>query len=113
MVQVMFFGSAIWLIGAVFALEGLRRGFIGGSSLSLFIIKEFGLTEQAAPTLAYLRQYLAIEESILASIPKELKVFLSPWIDHHDAGVTYLKIIDLLAEAERPKDCEFYWQKDE
>ena len=109
----MFFGGAIWLIGAVFALEGMRRSFIGGCSLSLFIIKEFGLMGQARPTLAYLRQYLDIEESILARVPKELEIFLSPWIDHHDAGTTFLKILDLLAEAEAPPTCEFYWKKGE
>lgn len=109
----MFFGGSLWLIGSLFALEGLRRGFIGGSSLALFIIKEFGLQGQARPTMEYLRKYLEVEESILAATPKELKVFLSPWIDHHDAGVTYLQILDILAEDEFPPTCEYYWQKGE
>lgn len=112
----MFFGGSMWLIGGVFALEGMRRGFIGGSSLSLFIIKEFGLHGSALPTLDYLRKYLDIEEGIIDALPDYLEVFMSPWTDHHKAGVTYLKILDLLAESEYPTECDpkatvcqFYW----
>jgi len=112
----MFFGGAMWLIGGVFALEGMRRGLIGGSSLSLFIIKEFGLTRQALPTLNFMRNYLDVEKAIIDSTPKELKVFLAPFIDFHEANVTFVKIIDILAKYEFPTECDpegavcqFYW----
>ncbi|MBA7585597.1 hypothetical protein ES708_27582 [subsurface metagenome] len=112
----MFFGGAMWLIGGVFALEGLRRGLIGGSSLSLFIIKEFGLHGSSLPTLNFLRNYLDIEERIIDTLPDYFQFFVTPWTDHHEAGVTYLKILDILAKYEFPTECDpegavcqFYW----
>lgn len=94
-------------------LESMRRGFVGGSMLSLFIIKEFGLDKQAAPTLNALRTYLAIEEAVLSQIPPFLAFLVTPFTDYHQAAETYLLIVDILAEMQRPPTCEFYWQKGE
>lgn len=93
-------------------LESMRRGFIGGSALSLFIIKEFGLDKQAVPTLNALRGYLEIEETILTQIPPFLDFLLIPFTDYHNAAKTYLEIIDMLAELQRPTTCEYYWTKE-
>jgi len=90
----------------------MRRGFIGGSALSLFIIKEFGLERQAVPTLNALRVYLDIEEKMIAQIPPLFVWLLTPITDYHLAAKTYLEIIDGLSEKQRPRTCEFYWKKE-
>ncbi len=93
------------------ALESMRRGFIGGSALSLFIIKEFGLDKQAVPTLNAMRGYLEVEETFLSQIPFFLEFLATPFTDYHEAAKTYLLIIDILAESQRPSTCEYYWEK--
>lgn len=111
MVPLMFFRRALWLFGVGRSLDGMRRGFIGGSALSLFIIKEFGLERQARPTLDYLRQYLEIEETILSQIPPFMSFLIFPFTDYHLAGQAYLQILETLAESQRPTTCTFYWKK--
>lgn len=90
-------------------LESMRRGFIGGSALSLFIIKEFGLERQALPTLNALRVYLEWEATLLSQIPPFLNFLLRPYTDYHNASMTYLEIVDILAEKQRPSTCAVYW----
>ena len=97
-----------WLLGVAFTLESLRRGYIGGSALSLFIIKEFGLDRQAVPTINSLRVYLALEEPLLSQIPDFLSFLTNPFTDYHEAAKLYLEIIDILAREQRPPDCQFY-----
>jgi hypothetical protein len=109
----MIMSSPLWLIGVGFALESTRRGFIGGSSLALFVIKEFGLDRQAVPTLNLLRGYLELEEKLLADLPPYLEFLLAPFTDYHEAAKTFLRIIDILSEAQRPRTCEYYWKKGE
>jgi len=108
----MFFKRCLWLFGIAMTFESMRRGFIGGSALSLFIIKEFGLDRQAVPTLNAMRGYLDIEETLLSQIPPVFKFLVSPLNDYHLAAKTYLKIIDILAESQRPRSCQFYWEKE-
>lgn len=86
---------------------------MGGSALSLFIIKEFGLQGQAVPTLRRMKQYLVIEEAILSRAPKELEVFLWAFTDYHEASQTYVTILEIMSEEEFPDTCEFYWKKGE
>jgi len=95
------------------SLESMRRGFVGGSALSLFIIKEFGLDKQAVPTLQWLRGYLDIEEQLLGQLPDYLEFLLTPFTDYHDAAKCFLEIVDGLAEKQRPPTCEYYWKKGE
>lgn len=109
----MIFSRPLWLLGAAFALESVRRGYIGGSALSLFIIKEFGLEKQAAPTLDAMRGYLELEETLLSQIPDFLEFLVMPFTDYHNAAKLYLQILDILAEAQRPPTCEYYWKKGE
>ena len=108
----MMFSKPLWLFGTGMALEGLRRGFVGGSFLSLFVIKEFGLDKQAVPTLNALRGYLEIEEALLAEIPPVINFILMPFTDFHEAAMTTLQIIDILAESQRPRGCDYYWKKE-
>ena len=109
----MMFTVPIWLLGAAMALESMRRGFIGGSALSLFIIKEYGLEKQAVPVLDALRGYLEIEEALLSQIPPFLDFLVFPFTDYHEAAKTYLLILEILAESQRPPTCEYYWKKGE
>ncbi len=108
----MIFSRPLWLLGAAFSLESMRRGFIGGSALSLFIIKEFGLDKQAAPTLDAMRSYLEVEETLLAQIPPFLEFLVTPFTDYHESAKLYLQIIEILAESQRPPGCEYYWEKE-
>jgi len=108
----MMFTKPLWLIGAGMSLESMRRGFVGGSMLSLFVIKEFGLDRQAVPTLDALRGYLEIEERLLEDIPPFLAFILTPFTDYHIAARTSLEIVDILAEMQRPRTCEYYWPKE-
>jgi len=89
----------------------MRRGFIGGSALSLFVIKEFGLDKQAVPTLNYMRSYLETEEKLLSQIPPFLDFLSAPFTDYHEAAKVYLDILDILAESQRPRGCAYYWEK--
>ena len=92
--------------------ESMRRGFLGGSALSLFIIKEFGLERQAVPTLNYMRSYLEVEETMIAQIPPAFSWLLTPITDYHLSAKTYLLILDILSEKQRPRSCEYYWKKE-
>jgi len=81
--------------------------------LSLFVIKEFGLDKQAVPTLDWLRRYIEIEEGLLSQIPEFLEFLVTPFTDYHESAKVYLKILEILAEAQRPPGCEYYWKKEE
>ena len=94
-------------------LDSMRRGFVGGSSLSLFVIKEFGLEGQAVPTLNYLRSYLAIEEEMLAQIPPIFSFLVQPFTDYHLASLNFLATVEILAELQQPASCDVYWDKEE
>jgi len=107
----MIFTKPLWLLGAAMTLESMRRGFVGGSALALFIIKEFGLEQGAVPTLNFLRSYLAIEEQLLDQIPDFLDCLILPFTDYHNASVCYLHILEELAEKQRPSSCAYYWEK--
>ncbi|GAI67770.1 unnamed protein product [marine sediment metagenome] len=107
------FRRAMWLLGAAMTLESFRRGFIGGSMLSLFIIKEFGLDKAAVPTMAWMRKYLDLEEALLSKIPPYLEALVTPFTDYHESAKLYLVILDILAEQQRPRTCQFYWGEGE
>jgi hypothetical protein len=109
----MIFTKPLWLIGVGMGLESMRRGFVGGSALSLFVIKEFGLEGQAIPTMTLLRAYLDIEGDLLSRLPPFLAFLFSPYLDYHNSSVTFLAIVDILAEHQRDAEsdtCEFYWK---
>lgn len=107
----MMFSKPLWLLGAAMTLESMRRGFVGGSALALFIIKEFGLEGGAVPTLNRLRTYLAIEEALLEQIPPYLQFLILPFTDYHNASMCYMGILEELAKKQRPPTCQFYWEK--
>jgi len=81
--------------------------------MSLFIIKEFGLEKQAVPTMAWMRRYLDIEEGLLGWIPAPLEALVMPFTDYHESAKLYLVILDILAEEQRPRSCQYYWGEGE
>lgn len=103
------FFSGAFLIGAALSLEGMRRTFLGGSFLTLFIIKEFGLPNWALYTIDLLEKYLDIEAEMISRIKTPLAFFIRPWSDHNAAGRTYLDVLKIMAEDEFPATCQFYW----
>lgn len=109
----MIFSPPVWLLGVCMTLESLRRGFVGGSALSLFIIKEFGLDKQAVPTLDWMRRYVDMEGLLLSQIPPIFNVLVMPFTDYHLASVNYLQTLEELAELQRPDACQFYWDKED
>lgn len=108
----MLFRRAGWLYGAALSLESMRRGFLGGTGLSLFIIKGNNLEAHAQHTLNLLGKYLVIEAEMLGRMPDFLIPFIFAWIDHHDAYVTFLIICEeLVAKQAIPvgDSCAYYW----
>jgi len=109
----MMFRKGMWLLGAGMALESMRRGFVGGSMLSLFVVKAFGLEKSAVPTMNALRTYLEIEEALLSTIPPFLNFLITPFTDYHESAKNTLKIIEILAELQQPRGCTYYWERQE
>lgn len=107
----MMFRKGMWLLGAGMALESMRRGFVGGSMLSLFVVKAFGLEKSAIPLMNALRTYLDIEEKLLSAIAPPFNFLITPFTDYHEAAETALLIFDILAELQQPRTCQYYWLK--
>jgi len=85
---------------------------MGGSALSLFIIKEFGLEGGAVPTMNWMRHALTLEEQLIGQIPLILSWLRYVIYDYHNANLVYLQILEILAESQRPSTCEYYWNKE-
>lgn len=106
----MLFRPPIWLLGVGMALESMRRGFVGGTGLSLFIIKDFGFDWQGREHCQMLRDYLEIEAMLLEQIPDWLTWLFWIFQDYHDAAVTYVTILEELVEYQDPQRCSWYWE---
>lgn len=107
----MLFTRPLWLLGVGLSLESMRRGFVGGTSLSLFIIKDIGLEGRGRQHLEMLKGYLDIEAALLAGIPGYLEFLFLPFLDYHDAGKTYVAILEDLVEYQDPANCSWYWDQ--
>lgn len=92
------------------SLESMRRGFVGGTSLSLFVIKEFGLEKHGKVTCEFLRYYLEVEEEMLSRVPDWLEWAFIIFQDYHDSAVVYLDILDDMVEIQQPSKCQWYWE---
>lgn len=98
-----------FLIGLILNIESLRRGFLGGTQLSLFIIKDYGLDWLGRDHIEMLKTYLTIEQAMIDTIPDDLQFFIWPFMDHHDAGETYVSVLEDLVELQDPANCSYYW----
>ena len=104
------FARPMWLIGAGMSLESMRRGFIGGTCLSLFIDLSGLDQESCMRDLGTLRGYLPIEEHLIQSLPPFLQWLASPFIDYHKANVCFLAIAEALCRAKGELYCQTIWE---
>ena len=105
------FRSPWWLIGAGLSLESMRRCFIGGTSLALFIDLSGLEPPSVVRDLDFLRTYLAIEEQLINNIPPIIAFITSPFIDYHYAACVFLDITDRLQLSRREQTCALIWEK--
>lgn len=103
------FFHAWFLLGSSLSLEGLRRNFLGGTCLSLFIIIQYGLTTHADEALANLEAYLGLEQQFINALPAPVSWLLTPWTDHHNSGVAALRVFRLLLGTRNINACDRYW----
>jgi hypothetical protein len=107
----MMFTSPRWLIGAGFALEGMRRCLIGGTALALFIDLSGLEPPSAVRDVEFLRRYLEVEERLIQNIPPIIAFITSPFIDYHNANCVFLDICDQLQLSRRELTCAAIWEK--
>lgn len=107
----MMFRPPWWLIGAGMSLETMRRCFIGGTSLALFIdltgLDQFSCLRDAS----LLRAYLPIEAALIHQIPPIIRFITFPFIDYHNAAKCFLSITDALCYAKQELLCQPIWEK--
>jgi hypothetical protein len=105
---------AFMLLGIAYPLEGLRRAFLGGLSLGLFIDISSNPYESCKRDLEYLRTYLDKEKLIVQSIPEIAWPLVGPWIDHHNAVECFYEIACMLCQQKAGlfpsgKTCQEIW----
>lgn len=92
----MFYSPAFILLGVAYALEGLRRGMLGGTSLGIFIDISSNPPESCQRDLERLRGYLDKDKLILQCVPQIAWPLIGPWIDHHNAAECFYEIACIL-----------------
>ena len=102
-----------FFFGVVISMESMRRTYVGGASLSLFIIKSYGLDRQAADCLRWLRKGLRLMGGEIERVPWLISWIAAPYLDYVQSGETFIKIIDILKDLQRPPGCELYWGKED
>jgi len=109
----MMFRAPLWLIGAGLSLESMRRCFVGGTSLALFVDLS-GLEQTSCLRDGnFLRAYLPVEEALINQLPPIIRFVASPFIDYHNAAKTFLEITDRLCYAKQEQLCPLIWEKQE
>lgn len=114
----MFMSPMFLILGVGFAFEGLRRAWLGGTALAVFI--DIG---QSTPTsclrdVAALRLYLDVENELINGVPELLRGLIAPWIDHHNAQECFYEISMTLCMGRNSpyikcQSCEEIWQMQE
>ncbi len=105
----MMFRSPRWIIGAALSLESMRRGFIGGTSLALFIDLGGLGQESCQRDLRTLAAYLPIEEQLIDAIPDFLITLVHCFEDYHLAAVCFYETAKELCEAKGELQCQQIW----
>jgi len=108
----MMFAHPYWLIGAGMSLESMRRCFIGGTALALFIDLSGLEPPSVVRDLTFLRNYLKIEEELIQNIPPIIAFIASPYIDYHKANCLFVDIVDRLQLFRRELSCNPVWEKE-
>ena len=75
-----------------YALEGLRRCWLSGTSLALFIDIGSCGPESCIRDCANLRRYLDVDRDVIQAVPEILRPLIAPWIDHHNAQECFYEI---------------------
>jgi hypothetical protein len=107
------FRSPKWIIGAALSLESMRRGFIGGTSLALFI--DIGSLGQAScqRDLRTLATYLPIEKTLIDAIPDFLITLVHCFEDYHEAAQCFYDIASELCQQKGELQCQGIWETNE
>ncbi len=91
------------------SLESMRRGFMGGSALSLFIDISIDNMEGCKVRIAFMKMYLDVEEHLLTQIPPILHFLLGPFIDYHKAQRCFFTIAETLCGRLDKRSCDEIW----
>jgi len=101
------------LLGLGFTLEGLRRCWLSGTSLTLFIDIGSSIPESCLRDCASLRRYLDVDRAVIETVPEIFWPLIGPWIDHHNAQECFYEIATELCNALNfppCKSCEEVWE---
>ncbi len=94
-------------------LESMRRGFIGGTALSLFIDLS-GLPQYACDRdLRTLATYLPIEEALIKALPDFLITLIHCFEDYHLAAVCFYETAKELCQSKGELSCQGVWDTNE
>ena len=109
----MMFRSPRWVIGAALSLESMRRSFIGGTSLALFI--DLSGLDQTSCQRDYrtLKIYLDLEEKILENLPSFIRYLLRPFEDYHLAAQCFYETVKELCDGKGELTCQRVWETNE
>ena len=95
------------------SLDSMRRGFIGGTSLALFIDLSGMGQESCMRDLNTLATYLPIEEALIESIPFFLDFLIRPFEDYHLAAVCFYETAQELCLQKGELQCQQIWDINE
>ena len=104
------FRSPTWIIGAALSLESMRRGFIGGTSLALFIDLSGMGQESCSRDLQTLEAYLPIEKALIEAIPVFLIALVHCFEDYHLAAVCFYETAKELCLQKGELQCQGVWK---
>jgi len=105
----MFMSPAFIALGVAYFFEGLRRGYLGGLSLGLFMDLSTTPPGDCTRDLNSLRAYLDKEKDALEAIPQIAWPLIGPWIDHHNAVETFYEIAMELCIGLHVESCQDIW----
>jgi hypothetical protein len=110
----MFMSPAFLALGIAYFFEGLRRAYLGGLSLGLFIDLSSNPPTSCQRDLIMLRTYLDKEKDAIEALPHWAWPLIGPWIDYHNAAECFYEIAEILCaqKAGAPttaKCCEEIW----
>ncbi|MBA7605836.1 hypothetical protein ES703_12971 [subsurface metagenome] len=109
----MIFAKPMWLIGAGMSLDSMRRGFIGGTALALFIDLSGMGQESCSRDLTTLGIYLDLEAKIIELIPWFLEFITRPFEDYHLAAVCFYETAQELCQQKGELQCQGIWETNE
>lgn len=114
----MFLSPMFLVLGVGFAFEGLRRAWLGGTALMLFIDIGQSTPESCLRDVAALRSYLDVDQEVINKVPELMWPLIAPWIDHHNAQECFYEIsLELCNARNAPyikcQSCDEIWAMQE